>query len=51
MKEMKEFYSLIDFVGWVGQNWGNIQEYKEFHNQEHMIEFTMYDGTKFVAVV
>ena len=50
-KEIRKFYNLIDFVGWVGVNWDNIQEYKEFADQENMVEFTMYDGKKLVAII
>ena len=50
-KEIIKFYDLIDLVAWVGNNWDNIQEYKEFCCQENMVEFTMFNDKKFVIVV
>ena len=49
-KEIKKFHNLTDLVEWVGENWDNIQEYKEFAEQENMVEFTMGYGKKFVAI-
>ena len=50
-KEVREFHNLTDLVGWVGENWDNIQEYKEFAGQENMVEFTLCDGKKLVVVI
>jgi hypothetical protein len=48
-KEVKEFDNLTDLIGWVGENWDNIQEYKEFAEQEDMVELTMCNGKKLVV--
>lgn len=50
-KVVKEFNNLADLVDWVGENWDDIQKYKEFAGQENMVEFTMRYGTKIVAVI
>lgn len=49
-KVVKEFNNLADLVGWVGENWDDIQEYKEFAEQENMVEFTMCYGKKIVVM-
>lgn len=50
-KEVKKFDNLTDLVQWVGENWDDIQEFKEFAEQNDMVEITMCYGKKFVVRV